>query len=420
MRIVIIFFWVHFFSALLPDGSAQNAIVCPLTKGEVASPYKDKRAELSLNIQLLEDTTSSKVNLPDIKGQVHRFVFGMEWLFESNTYFLSFIKENNYLRTHNLILYRQSSNRFYNLVVDENGNADFRDDKIVKINPGETIYTKLNLLLDPTTNFFYQVAIEATLETRPDGTPFIYCRNLTKFTLKQPLEDSTLSIDILTNYMYPNFKIKTLSLESDSVEWQNVIIGEPFYFNGKLRVLNNLNVFNQTVELRTLAKNELPFGYRTGYYINMPRLIELSAQASYPINWSTPEYFLLYFWGHWCQPCTKKMPETKKMAADLSRSGKIAMISYPMILSSKDLPKLEKWIQKDSFLCPQVIQNVALFTTCEAAKNNKPFINSCNVISLVHNHEYPTFILVNRKGKILFRGANKNNELTQVLKDLKP
>lgn len=200
---------------------------------------------------------------------------------------------------------------------------------------------------------------------------------------------------------------------------QNIVIGEPFYFNGKLRVLNDLNIFKQTVELRTLGNDELPFGYRIGYYINMPKLMDLSTTATYPINWSTPEYFLLYFWGHWCQPCMKKLPETKKLAADLKKSDKVAMISYPLVFSSKDLPKLEKLIQKDSFLCPQVVQNTELFTLCDDVKNSKPFINGCNVISLVRNHEYPTYILINRRGKILFRGPNKNNELEQILNDLK-
>jgi thiol-disulfide isomerase/thioredoxin len=398
---------------------AQVPINCHLTKGETEYPYKDKKAEMVFKVTLMEDTAISKLILPDIKGDVFLFKFGLDWLFEQNTYFLRVIKENNYLLKHNIVVIGQNNGSIYNMIIDENGNNNFRDDKIIKAKLGERMYKSLNLLLDSTSNLYYQIAVETGIENTPVRAPMVYCRNLTKFTLKQPLEDTTLTIDILANYLYPNFKIKTQSLTSDSVELQNIVIGEPFYFNGKLRVLNNLNIFKQTVELRTLGKDELPFGYRVGYYLNMPRLMDLSATATYPINWSTPEYYLLYFWGHWCQPCMKKLPETKKLAADLWYSKKVAMISYPMVFSNKDLPKLEKLIQKDSFLCPQVVQNAALFTLCDDVENAKPFINGCNVISLVRNHEYPTYILINRRGKILFRGPNKNNELEQILNDLK-
>ena len=398
---------------------AQSPINCHLTKSETELPYKNKKAEVVIKATLMEDTAISKIILPDIKGDVFLFRFGLDWLFEPNTYFLNVIKENNYLLKHNIVVIGQDKDSIYNMIIDENGNNNFRDDNIIKAKLGERMYKNLNLLLDSISNLYYQIAVETGIENTVFGKPLVYCRNLTKFILKQPLEDTTLSIDIFANYFSPNFKIRTLSLTSDSVELQNIVIGEPFYFNGKLRVLNDLNIFKQTVELRTLGNDELPFGYRIGYYINMPKLMDLSATATYPINWSTPEYFLLYFWGHWCQPCMKKLPETKKLAADLKKSDKVAMISYPLVFSSKDLPKLEKLIQKDSFLCPQVVQNTELFTLCDDVKNSKPFINGCNVISLVRNHEYPTYILINRRGKILFRGPNKNNELEQILNDLK-
>jgi thiol-disulfide isomerase/thioredoxin len=413
-----ILFIVNCFAQLQQVCQAQGSINCHLTKGETEFPYRDKKAEMVLKVSLVEDTAVTKMVLPDVKGDVFLYKFGLDWLFESNTYLLSVIEENNYLVAHNLVVAIQSKGKLYNIIVDENGNNDFRDDRIISAKRGETMYKKLQLLMDSTSNFYCEIPVEMGIENTPSGTPRVHCRNLTKFTLKQPLEDSTLSVDILVNYLYPNFKINAPGLTSDSVELQNIVIGEPFYFNGKLRVLNNLNVFKQTVELRTLGKDELPFGYRTGYYINMARLMELSVAATYPIDWSTPEYFLLYFWGHWCQPCMKKLPETKKLAANLSHSSKVAMISYPMVFASKDLPKLEKWIQKDSFLCPHVVQNAELFSLCDDVKNGKPFINSCNVIGLVRNHQYPTYILINRRGKILYRGANERNQLEELLKGL--
>ena len=138
-----------------------------------------------LKVNLMEDTAISKMILPDIKGDIFLFKFGLDWLFEQNIYFLSVIKENNYLLKHNIVVIGQNKGSIHNMIVDENGNNNFRDDNIIKAKLGECMYKNLNLLLDSTSNLYYQIAVETGIENTPFGTPLVYCRNLTKFTLKR-------------------------------------------------------------------------------------------------------------------------------------------------------------------------------------------------------------------------------------------
>ena len=191
-----ILFIVNCFAQLQHVCMAQSPINCHLTKSETEFPYKNKKAEVVIKATLMEDTAISKIILPDIKGDVFLFRFGLDWLFEPNTYFLNVIKENNYLLKHNIVVIGQDKDSIYNMIIDENGNNNFRDDNIIKAKLGERMYKNLNLLLDSISNLYYQIAVETGIENTVFGKPLVYCRNLTKFILKQPLEDTTLSIDI--------------------------------------------------------------------------------------------------------------------------------------------------------------------------------------------------------------------------------
>jgi thiol-disulfide isomerase/thioredoxin len=300
--------------------------------------------------------------------------------------------------------------------VDENGNRDFSDDVLDRVWLGKPMFRMLNLVKD-STGAIFQTPVEISVKSY-NGDFEISLSNLSKFSLSYNLEDTILNIGILTNFYNTNFKLTTDNLATGKLEDQVFLMNEPFLFNGKLRVLENLDILNQTVELRTLASDELPYGYREGYYVNMDRLIELTEADSNmldcSIEWKKYDYFLLDFWGQWCQPCLEKTGEVKQMYEMFEKTGKVKLISYPVILGKKkintELTELGKCIAERNLPCPQKLQ----FLTGGGGCSLK-FTEGNTVTTLFRVSEFPTYVLIDKKGKIFYWGSDKRHELQREL-----
>jgi thiol-disulfide isomerase/thioredoxin len=97
------------------------------------------------------------------------------------------------------------------------------------------------------------------------------------------------------------------------------------------------------------------------------------------------KYILLDFWGTWCTPCKELTPELKNINNKLGDSIQIISIAY-----DKNLDQVKKYIQDNDMNWDHLY-----------SEDRKGIIDDLRVTS------YPTFILINQKRKILYRGKGK-------------
>ncbi|WP_162052156.1 TlpA disulfide reductase family protein [Pontibacter pamirensis] len=114
------------------------------------------------------------------------------------------------------------------------------------------------------------------------------------------------------------------------------------------------------------------------------------------------QYVLLDFWGSWCGPCIKLIPETK--AAYERYKGKKVQFMGIAYDEEKDRAKLSGMIEKHGMAWPQIFQDMS-------DESKKGVVRSYRVTS------FPSVILINPQGNIVYRGIGQDG-LVEALKVL--
>ncbi|RDV13367.1 AhpC/TSA family protein [Pontibacter diazotrophicus] len=114
------------------------------------------------------------------------------------------------------------------------------------------------------------------------------------------------------------------------------------------------------------------------------------------------QYVLLDFWGSWCGPCIKLIPETK--AAYEKYKGKKVQFMGIAYDEEKDRAKLSGMIEKHGMAWPQIFQDMS-------DESKKGVVRSYRVTS------FPSVILINPEGSIVYRGIGQDG-LVEALKVL--
>lgn len=110
------------------------------------------------------------------------------------------------------------------------------------------------------------------------------------------------------------------------------------------------------------------------------------------------KYILLDFWGSWCVPCIEGIPDLKQLAKDYKDRIEIISIAFD---HDEDVFKLKSIISEHQMHWNH-IKEPRIFSD-ESGLNNKFDVKS-----------FPTFILIDKKGHIIFHSSTSS-----TLKDLK-
>lgn len=181
--------------------------------------------------------------------------------------------------------------------------------------------------------------------------------------------------------------------------------GESFEILDSYFSLSNLQLSSKSITLEAKSYEEGRFGYKSGKLVenfeDSKRHIRTNLIDKGKAIYST-EYYLLYFWGEWCHPCLKKIESNKKLFAKLNLQ-KVNLINIALSRNQQSKLNTINLIQKNQILGFHIIENQTSL--------------SDGLIQKLNVSTYPSYIIIDRKGMIIFRSdeLNSNKQLEEVL-----
>ena len=162
-------------------------------------------------------------------------------------------------------------------------------------------------------------------------------------------------------------------------------IGDVFNVKGHDYLIDTISKWGDKLFVNYIGKNERPEGISEGFYLPKFEAKYLDNNV-FDLAKYSGKYILLDFWGTWCTPCIKLIPELKKLNDDFSNKN-FALIS----VAYDDNP--EKVMD---FVIKEDMNWSHLFVS--TSQND---VNS--VTSKLKVTKFPTTILISPDGKIVGR-----------------
>lgn len=92
-------------------------------------------------------------------------------------------------------------------------------------------------------------------------------------------------------------------------------IGDIFNVRGNDYLIDSIDKWGDNLFLEYIGKNAHPYGVTEGYYVPSFNAYYLD-QSVFSFDDFNGKYILLDFWGTWCNPCIKLIPELQKINDD--------------------------------------------------------------------------------------------------------
>lgn len=181
----------------------------------------------------------------------------------------------------------------------------------------------------------------------------------------------------------------------------NYELKETFFLKNHKYVFDSVNVRGDTAWVIDLGLVAKAIGPRSGEFAPLIQGKDLVNGSTIHLGKLKGKYVLLDFWGTWCGPCIEAIPDLKKLRQQYPATD-LYMLS--VAYDEKNLiPKLKSMIADLGMKWSHVFDN----------SNDESGISS-----LYRVNSFPTTILIDPAGKIIFRGAGLDDfpKLTEVLK----
>lgn len=162
------------------------------------------------------------------------------------------------------------------------------------------------------------------------------------------------------------------------------------YVGGEEFVINSVSRYGDTVWIVYNGNVDSAFGGRVGLFA---KNIQTETLKMKPFNLASlrGKFVLLDFWGTWCGPCIELIPELVTLHEKYGDKVKFVSVAYDKKQNYKKLKKMVK---------SKHMNWIHLFTDEDIPDNiSYQYEVAC----------YPTSILIDPQGKIVFRGCGKQN-----------
>lgn len=377
--------------------SAQERIInLNIEEYEFPNNFAQNRT-FNVPAAIIESTVSiENFTIPDkLKDQKNTILEISEASFFSSTY-LNSQEENSPI----YILVSSPSDtpsEYCTVIFDRNKNSSFLDEKPRKIRYNEANYIRLEV------SEYLQLGLSFTVKDKGLFTQYVFW-NHTYFAFRQMIDGALLSLNLMPTFLGLYFNIETTDLADNTNKMQSFRDNEPFMFNGELYQLYDFDKNKKTIKIKKLKQQEKPYGYRLGYYTNRAELERLA-------NLKMEDYALLYFWGSWCQPCVANLDKTVQLQQLTDGRENWSMHYFSVAFSDKQVAKTTELTINHGLSEQQNIQRMPP-PICE---QKAQYFTDCNILDLLYVNTYPTYLLLDKNGKILYRGDNKDDELFKLI-----
>jgi thiol-disulfide isomerase/thioredoxin len=175
-------------------------------------------------------------------------------------------------------------------------------------------------------------------------------------------------------------------------------IGDIFNVKGRDYLIDSISKWGEKLFINYIGENTKPVGITEGFF--MPKFEAKHLDNSiFELKQHPDKFILLDFWGTWCNPCIKFIPELKKIKTEFNED-KFVLVS---VAYDRDSKKVKNFVDKENMNWEHVFVN-------QTGENKNSLIEKLKVNS------YPTTILIAPDGKIVARNKTMD-EIREILKN---
>lgn len=206
--------------------------------------------------------------------------------------------------------------------------------------------------------------------------------------------DTTYHVYLLTKQLYDferNSSFIVVSRDSNIIrdimskplEYEKYFQGDFVKIGQKQFVFDSISNRGSLLSLNSIDENKKLFGNKAGYYLSKFSSSDIVSNKLISSTDFLGKYLILDFWGTWCGPCIQILDDLKKLHNSLD-SRKFSTLG---ICFDRDREVAKRFIEKKNITWPQLFD-----------LNSKG-----EIVRLLDVKEYPSFILVDPMGKIVYR-----------------
>jgi thiol-disulfide isomerase/thioredoxin len=319
------------------------------------------------------------------------------------------------------------------LVLDKNFDKNFKNDSVLIYNKRDYPVDSLNQSYEslPVVELYFYKGAQKTLKDSISIKPiprWFFPRVTVKnnpffdsvcFAFETPdCKVGTLSFDGNKHYIYLWNQYPIVSLEhpdhtvffiSDTVlrnktrpeNYQLLHYRDTFTIDGYAFMAKSVSYYKDSLLFEIIGKSD-----NSGVSINKNAVNfsgkDILTKKSFSLNEMKGRYVLLDFGGSWCEPCKKTIPELKAIFSEASKSN----LSIIGVACDKDTTDSQKYIKENNLTWDNIFQSLD-------NKDEQYILNTYKISA------YPTFILIDRNGKIVSRttGEDGINEIKRILRN---
>jgi len=302
-----------------------------------------------------------------------------------------------------------SKNQKY-LIIDTDNNGSFDNNKSQIFNKNEDYIQDINYQILYKKNV---ISIKRKVSIKPSPNYFfirryIKDRQYNQYALLLQFKDyykgnfkvSTTKYNFIAQgtflpkmsyFIYPDtVKVTNANLKNYEYRFKDTLL-----LSNKLFLIDSINASLFKIVLKKIVLNKPFLGSRIGEQIKLENFNNLEGKKLNLSNiYSSNKYTLIDFWGTWCAPCKKLTPSL------ISFNHNFKDVTLLSIAYDKSIQNVKNYIQKHKM---DWIHGYL--------KERRGVLGDLNVT------RYPTFILLNRKGKIIYRGVGEEalNQIKKIL-----